>query len=324
MRVRSWTRVRSSALLVLVATTGLACSLKRIAVGSVGDMLAEGGSTYAADDDPELIAQALPFGLKLIESLLAEVPDHPGLLLAATRGFTQYAYAFVAMEADEIEHQDVRRATTMRDRARRLFLRARDYGVRGLEVRHADLPETLRNDPSLAVRAATHDEVPLLYWTAAAWGSVISLSKHIPDLVADQLIVEALLDRALELDETFDHGAIHSALIGYELSRQGTEGDPVERAQEHFRRAVELTQGQSAGPYVSFAENITVRLQDRAEFERLLNVALAIDPDGRREWRLPNILMQRRAGWLLGRVDELFVATEPAVGEVDTYELDPR
>lgn len=316
---RAWCVVMLTTLLV----AGSGCSLKRIAVGSVGNMLAEGGSTYAADDDPELIAQALPFGLKLIESLLAEVPDHPGLLLAATRGFTQYGYAFVAMEADEVEDEDLARATAMRDRARRLFLRARDYGVRGLEARHSGLGASLRTDPRAAVRAATQEDVAMLYWTAAAWGSAISISKHLPRLVADQLIVEAMLDRALELDEAFDHGAIHSALIGYEVSRQGMDGDPVDRARAHFERAVELTNGQAAGPYVSYAENVMVRRQDRAGFERLLEAALAIDRDARPQWRLPNILMQRRARWLLRRTEDLFVDQGPA-SDVNTYELDPH
>ena len=48
-------------------------------------------------------SRALPFSLKLIESALAENPKHEGLLLAATHGFAQYAYAFVQMDADEIE-----------------------------------------------------------------------------------------------------------------------------------------------------------------------------------------------------------------------------
>jgi predicted anti-sigma-YlaC factor YlaD len=49
-----------------------------------------------------------------------------------------------------------------------------------------------------------------------------------------------------------------------------------------------------------------VRSQDRAEFERLLKRALEIDPDARPEWRLANLVMQRRARWLLARTDSLF------------------
>src|SRR5205807_290979 len=105
------------------------------AVRAFGDALAHPGTTYAADDDPELIAQAAPFSLKLIESLLESSPKHEGLLLAAASGFTQYSYAWVQQRADFVEDTSVARAAALRLRARKLDLRARDYGLRGLDVR---------------------------------------------------------------------------------------------------------------------------------------------------------------------------------------------
>ena len=47
--------------------------------------------------------------------------------------------------------------------------------------------------------------------------------------------------------------------------------------------------------------------QDKAEFERLLNEALAIDPDAAPRDRMANLVAQKRARWLLGRTDRLFV-----------------
>jgi predicted anti-sigma-YlaC factor YlaD len=283
------------------------CSINRLAVNKLGDALAGSGTTFASDDDPDLVAAATPFSLKLMESLLAASPRHRGLLLAAASGFTQYSYAFVQQEADRLEDEDVARAAEARGRARRLYLRARDYGLRGLQTRHEHFGRRLRADPRGAVAAATAADVALLYWTAAAWGAAISLSKDNPDVVADQGLVEALIDRALALDERFDDGAIHGFLISYELVRQGTGGDPAGRARVHFDRAVALTAGQLASPYVALAEGVSVGRQDRAEFEALLHQALAIKPDARPEWRLANLILQRRARWLLSREDQLFL-----------------
>jgi predicted anti-sigma-YlaC factor YlaD len=243
----------------------------------------------------------------LIESLLAESPRHRGLLLAAASGFTPYAYAFVQEEADEIEDRDLQKATALRIRARRLYLRARDYGIRGLEVAHPAFGSELRRDPKAAVGATAKNDVPLLYWTAASWGAAISLSKDNPDLVADQGIVEALIDRALVLDETFDSGAIHSFLIAYEASRNGAEGDFAVRSRRHFDRAMELSEGHQAGPLVSLAEDVSLQKQNRAEFETLLKRALAIDVNAKPEYRLANLIIQRRARWLLQRTGDLFV-----------------
>ena len=195
----------------------------------------------------------------------------------------------------------------MRTRARKLYLRARDYGLRGLDVAHQGMSRRLRGEPKAAVEQARKEDVPLLYWTAAAWGAAITLSKDNPELIADQPIVEALIDRALALDESFEAGAIHSFLINYESARHGAGGDWIARTEAHFNRAVALSRGQSAAPYVALAEAVCIQQQDRARFQSLLNKALGIDVDARPQWRLSNLIMQMRARWLLSRADELFV-----------------
>jgi Kef-type K+ transport system membrane component KefB/predicted anti-sigma-YlaC factor YlaD len=310
LRIFSKTRMTvgaalAGALLLLVTNTG--CAMKKIAVNKIGDAIANGGTVYASDNDPELVRDAVPFSLKLIESLLEESPRHRGLLLAASKGFTEYGYAFIQEGADEMEGRDLEAANAMHTRARQLYLRARDYGLRGLEARHRGFEKGLREDPKGTLRRVTSaKEVPLVYWTAASWGLAISLSKDKPDLVADQPAVEAMIDRALQLDEGFGEGAIHSFLIAYEPSRQGAKGDPLVRSRKHFERAIELSRGQLAGPYVSLAENVCVQRQDKQEFQSLLERALAIDVDAHPESRLENLVMQRRARWLLSRTSELF------------------
>src|SRR5262245_30671507 len=117
------TRFWSAALCVaVVGLAGPGCSVKKFAINRLGDSLASSGTTYAADDDPELVGQALPFGLKLVESLLAESPKHPGLLFAASSGFMQYAYVYVQQDADMMDAQDLARAGALRNRVRRLYL----------------------------------------------------------------------------------------------------------------------------------------------------------------------------------------------------------
>jgi len=89
----------------LLAAALAACSVKRTAVDIVGDAISGGSGVYASDDDPDLVREAIPFGLKTYESLLAVSPDHPGLLLAAASGFVGYAY-LLEQEADEIAAAD--------------------------------------------------------------------------------------------------------------------------------------------------------------------------------------------------------------------------
>jgi predicted anti-sigma-YlaC factor YlaD len=304
--------LRTLFVLTIVSLAGSGCSVRKMAANKIANVLSTGGATMASDNDLELVKDAVPFSLKLMESVLAETPSHKQLLAAIASGFTQYSYAFVQQEADEIEGQDFARATAMRNRARNLFLRAHEYGLRGLEAGHRGFTNQLRMNPRQAARLARQSDVPLLYWSAASLGAAISLSKDRPDTLARIPQMEALIDRALELDESWDRGAIHSFLITFEMSRQGASGDPVARARKHYERAVELSGGWMAGPMVTYAEAVCIQKQDVKQFESLLQRALAIDVDAHPECRLANLVMQRRARWLLDRKEELFLLPEPS------------
>ncbi|HWW94349.1 MAG TPA: TRAP transporter TatT component family protein [Vicinamibacteria bacterium] len=282
------------------------CSLRSIAVNSLGNALAKGGSNFASDDDPDLVRDAVPFGLKTMEGLLQESPRHKGLLYATASGFTQYAYAFVQQEGDFIEAQDLARATALRTRARKLYLRALEYGLRGLEVDFPGFRDRLRADPSAALQRTRKQHVPLLYWTANAWGAAISISINDSELAADQRLAEALMKRSLELDEGYDLGSAHDFFIAYEAGRASVGGS-LERARQHLERSLELSKGQRAWPYVTYAESAAVSRQDRKDFVAFLQKALAVDVNKATDQRLGNLLAQKRARWLLSRVDELFI-----------------
>jgi hypothetical protein len=80
-RATSWAWVWASLLIVGFAASG--CSFRDLATSTIGDMLSEGGTAFADDDDIELVGDALPFSLKLTDSLLQESPRHRGLLRSA-------------------------------------------------------------------------------------------------------------------------------------------------------------------------------------------------------------------------------------------------
>lgn len=291
--------------ILLACVLGTGCSVKRIAVNSLANTLSASGDTFSADDDPELIRAAVPFALKTYELLLASAPTHAGLLLATCSGFTQYSYAFVQTDADLLGADEYDSAKQLRERSLKLYLRARGYCLRALELRHRGITDQLMKDPVRAVASAKAEEVPLLYWTGASWGAAISLGLDRPELVADFPAVRAMMTRALALDERYARGALHEVMITLDSVPEAMGGS-LDRAREHFTRAVSMQQGQSAGPYVALAMGVAVPNQDRAEFERLLNTALAVDPEQDRSNRLVNLITQRRARRLLEKAGDLF------------------
>jgi RND superfamily putative drug exporter len=297
---------------VLLALCGAACSVRTLAVRSLGDALASGTAVYDRDDDPELVRDASPFTLKTVEALLESAPKDRGLLRAAASGFTGYAFAYVQQEADFAEEHDLARAEALRARARRLYLRARDYGFREMETDFPGFRLQLRHAPDAALAGARRRHAPVLYWTALAWAGAISAGRDDPELTADQRLVETMMRRALALDEALDQGAIHDFFIAWEGSHLAVGGS-VDEARRHRERSLALSGGQRVAPLVIYAETVCVARQDRADFERLLGQALAQDADGAAPSRLQNLIQQRRARWLLARADLLFV-DEPEGG----------
>lgn len=301
--------VRGCALVGFALLLG-GCSIRGMAVRAMGRALAGSGDVFASDEDPELVAGALPFALKTIEALLAEAPRDRNLLLAACSGFTQYAYGFVEVEAFMLEVEDYRRSRELDRRALKLYLRSRDYCLRGLELRHEGVGERLRVEPEAVAAELGKEEIGFIAWAGAAWGSAISLALDQPAIAADVPAVRALLDRAAALDADYGDGLVHTALISLDALPEAMGGS-VARARAHFERVVELSGGASASPYVSLAVGVSVPAQDSAEFRRLLEQALAVDPDAVPRLRLENVIAQRQARVLLDRIEDYFLEVEP-------------
>ncbi len=291
---------------VIAAGLSAGCSVKRTAVDVVGDAISGGSGVYQSDDDPDLVREAIPFGLKTYESLLAVDPDHQGLLLAAANGFVGYAY-ILGQDADRLEATDLAAARALRARASRLFLRGRDYAMHGLDVAHPGFAAAFARNPASALAMTRKPDAPLLYWAGAGWAAALGTNKRDTRLIADLPRAGALVARVLELDETYDNGAAHEFFVTYEGSRPG--GSAAE-ARRHFARALELSKGERASVYLALAEAISVHEQNPREFRELVGKALAVDPERVPELRLVNTLAIRRAEWLETRMSDLFVTAE--------------
>jgi len=237
------------------------------------------------------------------------------LLLAAASGFTEYSYAFIDLKAEEAKQESVDKANELTERARKMYLRAHGYGMRGLEAKYPGFGTALDNDAVTALKRVRKSEVPLLYWTAASLGLAISTSKGSPEMIGQLPLVEMMVNRIVELDETFENGAVPEFLITLEGAKSGVKLEDMEAAmRKHFDRAMEISKGKRAGTYVSFAENADEPAQNAAEFKSMLEKALAIDVDANPDTRLANVIAQKRARWLLAHQSELILEA-PAKGQ---------
>ncbi len=267
--------------------------------------LTETAGSYAADSDPEFVRLAAPSTLKMVEMLLDQQPRSEELLLTACSGFTQYAYAFLQVDAEIAPPSDAPRTEELRARASAMYVRARAYCWRALEQRHPGIRAAMGSDPQKSAASLQRADVRVMYWLAASWGGELNLSSDQLLRLEELVAIRVLLARTLVLDEGWQEGALHEALIALDGMSPLLGGSAV-RAREHFERAVALSGGRSAFPYVTLASTVSVSARDRAEFERLLRAALAIDVDEKPSLRLANLIAQRRARALLAQVNLLF------------------
>lgn len=295
-----------SLVLILVVAMLSGCSVKRMAANAVGDAVAGGGGVWSSDNDPDLVREALPFALKTNESLLEVSPEHDGLLRTTAFGFAAYAF-LLQQEADRIEDEDRQRSRHLRDRARNLYLRGRDYALTGLEQRHEGFIAGLREDRAATLAQTTKDDIPFLYWAGASWAGALGVAKDDLTLVAEFPTAGELVGRVLELDPSWDEGAADEFFISYEAGRPGGS---LDAAREHYEKAFELSGGERASVFLAMAESVAVQEQNVTLFREMLARAEAIDLDARPDLRLVNVIAQRRAKWLEEQIPDLFLVAE--------------
>lgn len=167
-------------------------------IGGIADELAAQGQ--ANETDLDLARDASAFYLKLSESVLSQNPAHRRLAESVAAGFTQYAYAFVAFDAEQIEAKDARAAERLRQRAAKLYRRAHTHAMKALVQDMPDFAAQLASSNPRDWPTLQPAQVGLAYWAAAAWGGMISLSKDDPDVVADLPLAIRLAELAWAAD----------------------------------------------------------------------------------------------------------------------------
>lgn len=299
-------RFLRSALALTAALTLSSCSLKQVAMDAVADALSDpGGSSFTQDDDLQFVGEALPFALKLMETINDSVPEHVAMKLTLASGFTQYGMVFVEWPAEMGKYDDYEAYEVGRKRAGRFYMRANDYARTGLELLHPGFGDRVWAETDALLAEMTTDDVPLLYWCSASWLAFALSNMDDPEAFGVFPLASQMMKRAYELDPDWDNGAIHEILISLEPSLPMPGGQ--ERALEHYERAVALQGGKKAGPHVALATSVALPNQDKARFVELLNLALAVDRDAAPELGLANDYAQQRAQWLLDHLDDLFL-----------------
>jgi len=298
---------------ILIVSLG-GCSLQKLAINKVAGMLSGSSSSsdvFSSDNDPDLVGQALPFAIKLYESLLASVPDHAGLRLRTGSLYIMYANAFVETPADMTPRRDLEAKEYLMARAKNLYLRGRDVLFVALEKKNPAIRRQLKDRQFREAMAPFgKPDTDLLYWTALGWLAAFSVNPF--DMTLGQTVPQtrAMIERVEALEPGYGHGSLDAFYVGYYGSLPDYLGGDASKAREHFARAQALAGKSDTSSLISLATTVSVKEQNVAEFKALLGRVLTFDPDSSPANRLVNILNQRKARWYLAHIEDFFIETE--------------
>ena len=268
----------------------------------------EGEHPLLSEDDPELVREALPFTLKLLDILIAQDIRSPEILLVASQAYIANAALFLQTRANTVARDDFAARAELLDRAKKHYLRGRNYAIEALAELNEDFDadgEDADFEESLSQFEEEH--VPYLYFAAAGWFAAAGLDTFDLGLALTTPRALALMDRAYELDPDYNRGAIDEFyILVYGLLPESLGGDK-DKAYIHYQRALSLSENQSASAYLSYAAVTAVPDQDIAAFEELMRHALAIDVYADSNSRLTNLVRQKEAQWYLDNLDQLFI-----------------
>lgn len=284
--------LRTLTLLAFLSTAGC---VQTMAIRTVGGIIDEYGfATLNEESDLELAEQSLASNLKLLEIFLKGDPENENLTLLLSMGYTSYALGFV--EDVNIE------------RARTLYLRGKDYGLRVLR-NNSHFAKALTGDIEsfqAALTTFSKVDVPAVFWSAMGWGSYINLSLHDPNALADIPKVEAMMHFVKETDSSFYYGGAYLFLGTLYGSRSRILGGNPEMAKTLFEQCLSIHQNKFLLTYVFYARSYAVQTQNQELFNELLNNVETASLDILPEAKLPNAIAKKKAALLRSKTNELF------------------
>lgn len=282
-------------LLFLVCIISLlsACSMDKMLVRASTPMIKGGIEALNHETDLELAEQSIPANLNVLLGMINLDPEDAQLHTYAAQAFYGLSYGF---------NEDTRPA-----RASAFYLRGLKHGLTALEL---DGAHNLRNTPiadfEQQVSEMDKKDVPAMFWTASNWAKWVNLHRDSADALAQLSRATALMQRVIELDDTFYYGGAHMYFGVYYGSRPPLLGGNFKKSRQQFDQARQITHGKLLIPDLLQAQYLDRQQQNRQDFHNRL-VAIIHAPDNLMpELALQNKIAKRKAALLLKKEDKWF------------------
>jgi hypothetical protein len=288
----------------------VSCSLSKLTTRKLTDSLAQSsGLAFTNDDDPELIADALPFTIKLYESLIEKDSTNAALYLATSKLLCLYSQYFVAAPLDTITDPVQKKAVGKR--AKKLFLRARDYALKSIDIQKPGSKKAyLTGNIDSTITSVSKSDSTALFWTSVAWFGAIGADKSDLSLAMGIKKPLTITRKLISMNPTFYQGMAHELLGIVSVNIPKSLGGSPDTAAYYFSKAIQLSDSSRVSAFVLYATLVATKTKNKDLYVSLLEKADNIPADTYPQLRLQNSIYQQKARLLLKTVNDAFPEAE--------------
>jgi len=280
-------------LLLIVSFFLSACSMDRMLVRSSVPLIESGVVALNHETDLDLAEDSIPANLNMLQGMIKIDPENALLHTYAAQAFYGLAYGF---------NED-----TQPERASDFYQRGLRHGLVALEINGAsDLKNTPIADFEIQVSRLGKGDVAAMFWAASNWAKWIDMHRDDPEAIAQLSRATALMQRVIELEDSFYYGGAHMYFGVYYGSRSPLLGGNYDKSRQHFDRAREITDSKLLIPDLLQAQYLARQQQDRDDFHQRLTGIINAPDDLMPELGLQNQIAKRKAALLLEKESEWF------------------
>lgn len=215
-------------------------------------------------EDPQLVAEAMPTFIILLNAIAQEENASAGAKLSAAQLISAYTGAFV----ESIERQQ------------KLSLLAFDYAKQGsclTDKKWCNLDNLSAKKFPAFIESLNKKDALLTFQYASVWLSYINSHSHDWNAVANLQQCRLLLERVIELDAQIENGSAYVYLGAIDASIPAALGGNPEQARAHFEQAISISEGKNLVAKVELARRYARSTFNKSLHHRLLNEVISAE-----------------------------------------------
>ncbi|MDH3343150.1 MAG: TRAP transporter TatT component family protein [Gammaproteobacteria bacterium] len=280
-------------LLLLISAVISGCSIDQMLVRASTPLIEGGIYALNQEADLQLAENSIPTNLNMLEGMISIDPDNDSLRVYAAQAYYGLAYGF---------NED-----NKRQRAVNFYLRGLKHGLHALDVNgYKNIRNGTMDELEAALMKMDDDDVGALFWTASNWAKWIDQNRDKSESLIELPKPTALMQRVLELDDTFYYGGAHMYFGVFYGGRSPMFGGDFKKSEAHFDRAREITNNDLLVADLLQAQYLSRQKMDQEDFHNRLTKIINAPVDLHPDLVLLNQIAKRKAVMLLKEEEKWF------------------